>query len=49
MAILGERQSFGEEDVFTHATHRKSRAVVKSHAVELFSVPANVSCSAKLS
>mgnify|MGYP003577343704 CR=1 FL=1 len=43
MALLGANQSIGEEEIFTNSEVRKSKAVVKTSTVELFSVTAAVS------
>jgi len=42
MALLGANQSIGEEEIFTNSEVRKSKAVVKTSTVELFSVTAAI-------
>jgi len=42
MALLGANQSIGEEELFTNSDVRKSKAVVKTSTIELFSVTAAV-------
>ncbi len=42
MALLGANQSIGEEEIFANSEVRKSKAVIKTSTVELFSVTAAI-------